>query len=151
MNGRPDNCRFGRGDWFRLTDPPRAKSAFDFMSNGTVAFQTHAGLPWLRYIRQRLIARGVHVRFWPFDEWVDPEQSAVVEVYPALWNKYYTEETDDMNSHQRDAYSVARWMSEKDQQGLLEPFFNPNLNEEQRVQAQMEGWIFGVMDPTDRN
>ena len=49
---------------------------------GSVAKSTHAGIPWLRFIRQRLRDR---VHFWPFDGWDIPAgRSAVVEVYPSL-------------------------------------------------------------------
>src|SRR5262249_54846432 len=42
---------------------------------------THAGIPWLRFLRKNL---GDRVHFWPFDGWkVPPGKSAVVEVYPA--------------------------------------------------------------------
>ena len=153
--GREDGeRRWGNDTWFRLTDPRRAASVFDFDAmQRNVAQSTHAGLPWLRHIRQALLAEGINVRFWPFDRWDAPEdQSAVVEVYPALWNRLYREDADRMrlNSHQRDAYSVARWMSETDRDGALEQFFGPNLDDGQRIQAQREGWIFGVMDPTLR-
>ena len=49
-----------------------AKSVFHFNVQGSVAKSTHAGIPWLRFIRQRL---GDCVHFWPF----------IAEVYPALW------------------------------------------------------------------
>jgi len=49
----------------RLTDERAgAKSVFHFDVPGSVAKSTHAGLPWLRYIRQRV---GDRVQFWPFD------------------------------------------------------------------------------------
>jgi hypothetical protein len=52
-----------------------------------VAKSTHAGIPWLRYIRERL---GKRVHFWPFDGWDIPAgPSAVVEVYPALWSRSF--------------------------------------------------------------
>ena len=148
--------RWGNDTWFRMTDPRGAASVFDFdrAIQRNVAQSTHAGLPWLRHIRQTLLAEGVNVWFWPFDCWDAPEnQSAVVEVYPALWNRLYRGDTDRMGltNHQRDAYSVARWMSETDRNGLLEQYFDPNLNDEQRIQAQKEGWIFGTMDPTLRD
>jgi hypothetical protein len=36
-----------------------------------VAKSTHAGIPWLRFIRQRL---GQRVHFWSFDGWEIPSQ-----------------------------------------------------------------------------
>ena len=143
--------RWGEPSWFRLTDSHGAASVFDFNAmQRNVAQSTHAGIPWLRLIRGKLGAEGANVRFWPFDGWCAPEdQSAVVEVYPSLWNRLYREDTDrmGMTNHQRDAYSVARWMSEADRGGLLEQHFSPNLNDAQRYQAQKEGWIFGVVNP----
>ena len=148
-------CRWGNHAWFRLTDPREASSVFDFDAmQRDVAQSTHAGLPWLRHIRQALHADGVNVQFWPFDCWDSPEdQSAVVEVYPRLWNRLYREDANRMglNPHERDAYSVARWMSETDRGGALEQYFGPNLDDEQRIRAQKEGWVFGVMDPTLRD
>src|ERR1700758_933845 len=43
-----------------------AQSVFHFDVQGSVAKSTHAGIPWLRFIRQRL---GERVHFWPFDGW----------------------------------------------------------------------------------
>jgi hypothetical protein len=56
-----------------------AKSVFNFdVKQGCVAFSTHAGIPWLRYIREQL---GTRVHFWPFDGWDIPAgRSAIVEV-----------------------------------------------------------------------
>ena len=143
--------RFGLADWLRLTDPLGAASVFDFMAGPrTVAFSTHAGLPWLRYIRLKLALRGRQdtVRFWPFDCWDVPlGQSAVVEVYPALWHPAFRDETQGMSPHRRDAYSVARWMSIKDRAGLLQQYFNPDLDEADRNTARFEGWILGVTEP----
>ena len=55
-----------------------------------MAKSTHAGIPWLRFIRQRL---GERVHFWPFDGWEIPAgRSAVAEVYPALWSRGFARE-----------------------------------------------------------
>ena len=52
-----------------------------------MAKSTHAGIPWLRYIRQHAKDR---VHFWPFDGWsVPPNRSVVAEVYPALWSRTF--------------------------------------------------------------
>ena len=57
-----------------------AKSVFHFDVPGSVAKSTHAGLPWLRYLRNQL---GDRVHFWPFDGWAIPAgKSAMVKVYP---------------------------------------------------------------------
>jgi len=63
---------------------------FHFDVPGSVAKSTHAGLPWLRFIRQRL---GPRVHFWPFDGWdIPPGRSAIAEVYPALWSGGFARE-----------------------------------------------------------
>jgi hypothetical protein len=47
--------RSGSSRWRRLTDEHAgAKSVFHFDVPGSVAKSTHAGLPWLRYMRQQL-------------------------------------------------------------------------------------------------
>ena len=45
--------------WRRLTEQRTggAKSVFHFDVHGSVAKSTHAGIPWLRFIRQRLGSR----------------------------------------------------------------------------------------------
>ena len=55
---------------------------FHFDVQGSVAKSTHAGIPWLLFIRQR---PGECVHFWPLDGWDIPAgRSAVTEVYPAV-------------------------------------------------------------------
>ena len=82
-------ARMGNARWRRLTDERAggAKSVFHFDVQGSVAKSTHAGIPWLRLIRQRL---GHRVHFWPFDGWDIPAgHSAIAEVYPALWSRSF--------------------------------------------------------------
>ena len=64
-------ARMGNARWRRLTEERAggAKSVFHFDVQGSVAKSTHAGIPWLRFIRQRL---GARVHFWPFDGWDIP-------------------------------------------------------------------------------
>jgi hypothetical protein len=114
---------------------------FHFDAPGSVAKATHAGLPWLRVLRQRL---GEKVHFWPFDGWTIPEgRSAVVEVYPSLWNKRFP--PGDRNSHQHDAYCVAAWLADEDRSGRLGAYLAPDLSEPERSVAVIEGWILGVL------
>ena len=49
-------ARTGNARWRRLTEERAgsAKSVFHFDVQGSVAKSTHAGIPWLRFIRQRL-------------------------------------------------------------------------------------------------
>jgi hypothetical protein len=106
-----------------------------------VAKSTHAGIPWLRFIRQRL---GARVHFWPFDGWdIPPGRSAIAEVYPALWNLEF--DRADRTSDQHDAYTIAAWLSRADRNGSLAAFLKPELSPPERAQAQVEGWILGVV------
>ena len=68
-------ARCGNTRWRRITEErARAKSVFHFDVPGSVAKSTHAGLPWLRYIR--LHVPGAH--HWPFDAWNVPAGRSVV-------------------------------------------------------------------------
>ncbi len=113
---------------------------------GQVAKSTHAGIPWLRFIRQRL---GDRVHFWPFDGWNVPAgRSAIAEVYPALWSRDFPREGRTGDQH--DAYSIAAWLSRADQDGSLAVFLNPSLTKPERTTAQVEGWILGVQGKSAR-
>jgi hypothetical protein len=135
-------ARGGNAKWKRLTERRAggAKSVFHFDVQGQVAKSTHAGIPWLRFIRQRLESK---VHFWPFDGWeISAGRSAIVEVYPALWSRGF--DRADRTPDQHDAYSVATWLSRADRDGSLAACFRPTLNPEERRQAEVEGWILGV-------
>ena len=137
-------ARCGDRRWLRLTDQRTgtAKSVFQFRVQGSVAHSTHAGLPWLRYIRRNL---GARVHFWPFAGWDIPEgKSVVAEVYPSLWSRRF-EKSRDRTQDQHDAYSVSGWLSYTDQRGQLPEYFNPSLSQEERDIADVEGWILGIM------
>jgi hypothetical protein len=85
-------ARRGNSRWRRLTEErtSRAKSVFHFDVQKSVAKSTHAGIPWLRFIRQRL---GSRVHFWPIDGWdILAGRSAIAEVYPALWSRTFKRE-----------------------------------------------------------
>ena len=136
-------ARWGKSTWRRLTEvrAGRAKSVFHFDVHGSVAKSTHSGLPWLRYLRSLL---GPRLHFWPFDGWQIPAgRSAVAEVYPALWSKRFPREARDQ--HQHDAYSIATWLRNADMNGSLSAFTNPQLENEMRKTAEIEGWILGVV------
>jgi hypothetical protein len=134
-------ARAGNSRWRRLTEErSSAKSVFHFDVQGSVAKSTHSGLPWLRYLRKEL---GARVHFWPFEGWAPPPgRSVIAEVYPALWSKVFP--TEDRDSHQHDAYSVARWMQQTDTADALPAFFNPQLRPAERTLAGLEGWILGL-------
>jgi hypothetical protein len=135
-------ARMGNSRWRRLTEERAggAKSVFHFDVQGSVAKSTHAGIPWLRLIRQQL---GARVHFWPFDGWAIPAgQSAIAEVYPALWSRGFArgQRTED----QHDAFSIVATLSDADREGKLSALLNPELTSEERAIAQIEGWILGV-------
>jgi uncharacterized protein (DUF433 family) len=106
-----------------------------------VAKSTHAGLPWLRYLRREL---GDKVHFWPFDGWDAPVyRSVVAEVYPRMWKGLFPG-SPGLTADQQDAYSVAAWMRREDQAGRLDGHFIPALSDEDRTLAEIEGWILGL-------
>ncbi|HWA95097.1 MAG TPA: hypothetical protein VG844_10900 [Terracidiphilus sp.] len=134
--------RTGDRSWFRVTETwtPSAKSVFGFGVNGEVATSTHAGLPWLLYLRKKC-RRPLH--FWPFDGWEIPEgKSVVAEVYPSLWMKRFPK--DGRNGDEQAAYAAAAWLQRADRHGSLSSFLNPSLTAEERGIAKIEGWILGV-------
>jgi hypothetical protein len=135
-------ARSGSARWRRITEERAgAKSVFHFDVPGSVAKSTHAGLPWLRYLRNQL-KDGVH--FWPFAGWEIPaDKSALVEVYPSLWSKSYPREGRTPDQH--DAYVAATWLRQVDMDGNLGRFLKPDMLPGEYPVAQVEGWILGVM------
>jgi len=136
------SARAGNARWRRLTEvrAGAAKSVFHFDVPGSVAKSTHAGLPWLRYLRQTL---GDRVHFWPFDGWeIHPGRSVIAEVYPSLWNKRFPR--NNRTGDQHDAYSVAAAMQGADRDGSLARWLEPSLSATERAVAEVEGWILGV-------
>lgn len=134
--------RQGDSSWLRLTErwTPSAKSVFQFDVQGQVATSTHAGLPWLRFIRKQC---GDRVHFWPFDGWeIPPGKSVIAEVYPSLWMKRFASE--DRNGDQQAAFAVAAWMRRADLNESLARFLNPPLEPQEQTLAKVEGWILGV-------
>jgi hypothetical protein len=135
-------ARAGHARWRRLTEEraDAAKSVFHFDVPGSVAKSTHAGIPWLRFIRQRL---GPRVHFWPFDGWDIPAgRSAIAEVYPSLWRRGFALERRTRDQH--DAFCITAWLAHADRLGMLAGFLQPELSPAERAVAQVEGWILGV-------
>jgi len=135
-------ARSGNSRWRRITEvhARTAKSVFHFDVIGSVAKSTHAGLPWLRYLRRHL---GSRVHFWPFDGWqVPPNTSVIAEVYPALWSKDFPSE--GRTRDQQDAFAIAEWLRRADMTGTLSDFLTPALAPLDRAIAEIEGWILGV-------
>jgi hypothetical protein len=107
---------------------------------GSVAKSTHAGIPWLKRIRE---AAGERVHIWPFDGWTPAEGKAVItEVYPSIFRNRYPREKPTADEH--DAYAVARWLAESAARGVLGRYFDPPLTVHERALAAREGWILGV-------
>lgn len=138
----PPDGRIGSAKEFRLCErwTSSAKSVFHFDVQGSVAKSTHAGIPWLRRIRDSC---GDAVHFWPFDGWSPPAGKTVIaEVYPSIFRNRY--EKKDRTPDAQDAYAVARWLAECAGRGSLERYFNPPLMIKEREVAAREGWILGV-------
>ncbi|HAD08032.1 MAG TPA: hypothetical protein DCF62_00995 [Porticoccaceae bacterium] len=139
---REDNPRTGDASEFRLCEQwtASAKSAFQFDVQGAVAKSTHAGLPWLLWLRQT--TKG-HVHFWPFDGFDVPAGGSVLaEAYPALYKRRYPKQ--DRSSDEHDAWSIAAWLRDADQRGVLDRYFHPPLTLSEQKRARLEGWILGV-------
>lgn len=134
-------ARTGNRRWRRLAEERcGAKSVFHFDVQGSVAKSTHAGIPWLLYLRRRL---GPKLHFWPFDGWnIPPGRSAVAEVYPKLWKHAFAPASRTPDQH--DAYAIAAWLQQADRSDRLEQALNPNLTAADRDIASVEGWILGV-------
>ena len=136
--------RTGEATWLRLTEQwtASAKSVFRFDVLGAVATSTHAGLPWLRYLREHGAGR---VHFWPFDGWEVPVgKSVVAEVYPSLWMRRFPND-GKRTPDQQAAYAAAAWLRRADLAGSLAGFLRPPLEPQERTIAQVEGWILGVV------
>lgn len=135
--------RTGERTWLRVTEQwtATAKSVFGFGVQGEVATSTHAGLPWLLYLRKRC-KRPIH--FWPFDGWEIPEgKSVAAEVYPALWMRRFPR--GDRDGDEQAAYVAAAWLQRADRDESLSGFLNPSLTAEEHGIARIEGWILGVI------
>ena len=139
----PPGSRVGSNKEFRLCErwTSSAKSVFQFDVQGSVAKSTHAGMPWLKRIRDEV---GDSVHFWPFDGWQPPAgKSVIAEVYPSIFRNRYPKEKRKADEH--DAYAVARWLSETAARGALDRYFSPPLTVEERRVAGLEGWILGIL------
>ena len=141
---RKGNQRTGKNTAFRLTETwtTSAKSVFQFDVTGQVAKSTHAGIPWLRFIRRNADpAQRPH--FWPFDGFeIPPGKSVIVEIFPSLFRKRYPRRYKSPDEH--DAMCVAQWLKDMDARGHLSTFFDPPLTDRERGIAGLEGWILGV-------
>ncbi|MGQ9860620.1 MAG: hypothetical protein ACUVSD_01240 [Thiobacillaceae bacterium] len=140
---KPSGQRIGTNDELRLCErwTSSAKSVFQFDVQGSVAKSTHAGMPWLRFLRERL---GETLFFWPFDGWQPPEGvSVIAEVYPSILRNRY-QDNNGQTPDERDAYAVARWLEESVRHGILARYLDPPLTAAERRIATLEGWILGI-------
>jgi hypothetical protein len=117
-----------------------ARSVFLFDVQGVAAKAAHAGIPWLKWLRDQV---GDRLHFWPFDGWQLPtNKSVIVEVYPSMFRRRYPRELRESDEH--DAYATARWMADMAARGALESCFQPPLTPMERDVAELEGWMLGV-------
>lgn len=138
----PPGERVGKATEFRLCErwTSSARSVFHFDVQGQVAKSTHAGIPWLKRIRETV---GDRVHIWPFDGWTPAQGKAVIaEVYPSIFRNRYPREK--RTADQQDANAVARWLSESAARGVLGRYFDPPLTVHERALAAREGWILGI-------
>ena len=141
---RDDNPRTGDSSELRLCEQwtATAKSVFQFDVQGSVAKSTHAGLPWLLWLREMPGSRS-RVHFWPFDGFAAPKgKSLIVEAYPALYKRRFQRAKRSPDEH--DAWSIAAWLQRADRRQILDRYLQPPLTSEERTQAKLEGWILGV-------
>ncbi len=134
--------RDGKPTEFRLCErwTSSAKGVFQFDVQGSVAKSTHAGIPWLKQIRD---AVGDRIHVWPFDGWQLPESKSVLaEVYPSIFRNRYPR--GERSADEQDAYSVSRWLLESADRNCLERYFDPPLTPSDREFALIEGWILGI-------
>jgi hypothetical protein len=137
----PGNPRTGDPDEHRLTGRWTAfpKSVFQFDIQDSPAKATHAGLPWLDYLRRA----GDRVHVWPFDGFEVPRgRSVIAEVRPARLRHRYSKE--GLVREALEAYAICAWLQERDRLDLLKPYFTPPLAEPEKERARLEGWILGV-------
>jgi hypothetical protein len=118
---------------------PRGR--FQFEGQGKVAAATHAGLPWILFLKRQL---GERLHVWPFDGWEVPAgKSALVEVRPAMWRDLVP--VAALNAGQKDAFVTALWLKEADGSGELSDLLQPALSPPERLVRGVEGWILGVL------
>jgi hypothetical protein len=141
---RQGNQRTGKPTEFRLAETwtTSAKSVFQFDVNGQVAKSSHAGIPWLRFIRRNADPAN-RPHFWPFDGFdIPPNKSVIVEIFPSIFRKRYPRRYRTPDKH--DAMCAAQWLKDMDTRGGLSTYFNPPLTAKERAIAMLEGWILGV-------
>jgi hypothetical protein len=135
-------ARTGKPNWRRETEVrSNGKSVFQFDGQGTVAKSTHAGIPWLLFLRETL--RGL-VHFWPIDGFsISACKSVIAEVSPALYKRGYPAR-QCMTGDLHDADAISSWLRQADGSGALHAALAPDLDPGTQLLARAEGWILGV-------
>lgn len=145
VDGYPNHTELRLTETFTAS----AKSAWNFeQKTGTVAYSTHAGLPWIYELRHSF-REDLHI--WPYDGWSPCwNKNVLAEVYPSLLYKRYRQFNTnfplDWPRDAQDAYVVASWLRDRDFNGTLQHYFEISTLTEQEKQlaSQYEGWILGV-------
>ncbi len=139
----PGNVRRGGSDERRLTGKwatSRSGGVFRFEVKDGMADSTHAGIPWLDYLRRA--AADVHV--WPFDGFEVPAgRTVLVEVHAG--HLLLRHPRNEGEPEEQQAYAICAWLQDRDRRDLLAPYFAPPLSQAEQAQARIEGWILGVM------
>ncbi len=139
---KPHGERTGTADELRLCEKwtSSATSVFRMQGQGCVGKSTHAGLPWLKFLREEC---GNRLYFWPFDGWIPEEgKSVIAETYPSIFRRRYPKA--NRTADQQDAYAIARWLEETARRGAMERYFQVPRTLPERKTAALEGWILGV-------
>ena len=134
-------ARSGDRGWRRITEKRAAARNlfFNFHVQGSVAKSTHAGIPWLRFIRQRL---GKRVHFWPFDGWevpaaAPPSLKSIPGCGPRALRVRIEPRISMTPTASRGGFQAptmtGRWRA-----------FSGPLTPSDRATAKIEGWMLGV-------
>ncbi|MCL0070843.1 hypothetical protein M1N44_03625 [Dehalococcoidia bacterium] len=126
---------------FRAVENLRAgfKPIFQLGGQGTVGLQSLCGMPHLFYLRNNCFKHKIALHCWPFDGW-NPNNSAhfLVEWYPAIQNQ-------GRKSDEQDAKACVEWARDVDEKGQMSKYLLPNLPDNDKAKAAVEGWVLGVV------
>lgn len=141
----PARQRQGSARWRRRCEQAcRAKSVFHFGCPGSVAKSTHAGLPWVAWLKAEL---GERLLVWPMEGWM-PRAGAhmLFEAYPSFYADQVAVRSFGCRD-QFDAYAVATWLATQDRAGRLDDWLTPPADPATARVAEQEGWLLGVPWP----